>query len=170
VKRALLASVLALLGTAAAYTALGGLMALAGGWTRENGPTQVFGLALHATAVFARGVLPAVLLTSLACALAGRHLGRAPGRLGTLALAGLAAVTVFATVLTSSLGPDPATLARALRPAGPVVAPLLSAAAAPLRVHRAVDAVGTLVALSLAAAAAVALARRIVPARRAAVS
>jgi hypothetical protein len=55
-----------------------------------------------------------------------------------------------------------------VRFAGPVLAPLVGAAAAPLQVHRAADAAGTVAALALAAFAAVVLARRLVPARPAA--
>jgi hypothetical protein len=142
VKRAILASGLALAGTAAAYGALGALAALAGGWTREVAPGQAVGLALHAAVVFVRGVLPTVLLTSLACARAARR-GRDPGPLAILGIAGLAAAFVFPTLLTLPIGDWPR-----------------------LQVTRLADGAASIAALALAGAAAVGLARRIAPPRR----
>jgi hypothetical protein len=142
VKRAILASGLALLGTAAAYAALGAVAGLAGGWTREVAPGQGVGLAAHAAVVFVRGVLPTALLTSLACAQAARR-GRAPGPLATLGIAGLAAALVFPTLLTLPIGDWPR-----------------------LQVTRLADGAASIAALALAAAAAVGLAGRISPARR----
>ena len=144
-KRALLASGLALLGTALAYGALGMAAGLAGGWTWEIGPSQALGLALHAAVVFLRGLLPAVLLTSLAGALLAQRAGRPLGWRATLAIAGVVAAVVFSGLLTLPLGDWPR-----------------------LQVTRAVDAVASVVALALASAAAVGLARRLVPLRGAA--
>jgi hypothetical protein len=107
VTRVLLASVLALLGTALAYGLLGLLLGLIGGWSRQVALDQLTGLGLHAAVVFARGVLPAVLATGGAFAVWARLRGAEPSPLWTFALALPLGALVTLGLLTTRIGDWP---------------------------------------------------------------
>lgn len=94
---------------------------------------QATGLALHAAVVFARGVLPAVLLTSALCALA-RRLRLGPSLTGTLLLALLAACIVVPAVLTLPVGTWPRLQVRGAADVAATVALLAAGSAAAVRV------------------------------------
>jgi hypothetical protein len=136
--RVLLASVLALLGTALAYGLLALVLALVGGWSAQVALDQVIGLGLHAAVVFVRGLLPAVLVTAGACAIWARLRGTEPSPLWTLALALPVAALVTLAVLTTRVGDWPR-----------------------LQVGGALDAALTMLLLTAASAAALLLAKRI---------
>jgi hypothetical protein len=138
VTRVLLASALALLGTALAYGLLALVLGVLGGWSAQVALDQVVGLGFHAAVVFVRGVLPAVLVTAGACAIWARWRGVEPSALWTLALALPVAALVTLAVLTSHVGDWPR-----------------------LQVGGALDAALTVLLLTAASAAALLLAGRI---------
>jgi hypothetical protein len=138
VTRVLLASLLALLGTALAYGLLGLVLGLMGGWSMQVALDQLTGLALHAAVVFARGLLPAVLATGGACAVWARLRGAEPSPLWTLALALPLGALVTLGLLTTRIGDWPR-----------------------LQVGGALDAVVTVLLLTAASAAVLLLAARI---------
>jgi hypothetical protein len=138
VTRVLLASALALLGTALVYGLLGLVLGLVGGWSAQVALDQLIGLGLHAAVVFVRGVLPAVLLTAGACAIWARWRGAEPSPFWTLALALPVSALVTLAVLTTPIGDWPR-----------------------LQVGGALDAALTVLLLTAASAAALFLAGRI---------
>jgi hypothetical protein len=138
-----LAVLLALVGTALSYLALGVVLGLAAGWSRPVAVDQAYGLALHAGVVFVRGVLPTVAATSAACLLWRRWRGSDPGAGGTLVLALALAALVTLAVLTARIGDWPR-----------------------LEVKRAPDAAVTIALLAGAGAGADLLARRLLRRRR----
>jgi hypothetical protein len=97
----------ALLATAAAYLLLGLVMAGAAGWSREVALDQAVGLAVHAGVVFARGVLPALLVVEAACALWRRSRGAELGAPATIAVALVLAAPLAFLALTAPLADWP---------------------------------------------------------------
>lgn len=135
--RLLLATLVALAGTILGYLALGVVVGVSAGWSREVAIDQAIGLALHAAVVFVRGVLPAVLALGSACWLWRHRRGSDPGAWATLTLALALAAVVTLLILTSPIAGWPR-----------------------LEVKRAPDALATVALLGAAAAGAEGLSRR----------
>lgn len=135
--RLLLTALVALTGTILGYLALGVVVGVSAGWSREVAIDQAIGLAMHAAVVFVRGVLPTALALGSACWFWRHRSGSDPGAWATLALALVLAAGVTLLILTSAIAGWPR-----------------------LDVKRAPDALATVALLGAAAAGAELLSRR----------